>query len=904
MFRVGVLAFGAHSVFDTAIVGLRASLREAGWVEGRNLELRVTHANGDMSRLPQVARQLAASDVDALVPLSTPCLQAVIAAPRQAPVVFGVVSAPVEAGAGRSFTDHLPDVTGAVWTDPEPRLFSRFQRLCPQVKSLGVLYNPAEADSRRLLARVRPLVASHGWRLVERAVTAASEIPAAMQSLLATPVDAVLGLGDNTVADDFAAVVLACRQAGVPLLASDNSLMGSGALFSCGANPREEGRRTGRLLARVRRGEMPARIAFEPSQEVETTVDLAAAAALQIQVPADILAAAEVFYHPTATRGRPFRIGLVNLVRNPVLEAAAGGLRRGLSAAGFREGVEYTLREYEAQGEIAQLPAMVQAAVTDRPDLIVTLTTPALIAAVHAVQGVPVVFAVASDPAALGLFTAASRPAWVTGVHDDPPVDRLLDMARRHDPALTAVGTVYDPAQPNAVISVEKLRRACRERGVTLYEATAATVSELPAAAQVLIQRRAGAMVLSADNLVCTGFAALQGPAAKAGMPIYATDTDLVRQGATGAVGDDFAAWGFQAARLAARVLVGVPPAALPIEKTGVQTVLEPGAAAPPPAAGSPAPSAAGPPPGTTAGTRLWQVRIVQYNDAQFAAESIRGIVAGLAQQGLQEGRDLNVRVLNAQGDMTTLTSIMTAVRAEQPDLVMTVSTPALQAALRQLGSQRIVFATVGDAVVAGAGQSETVHLPHVTGITTRSPFEKMAQLIRRVMPHVQTVGTLYCPAEINSEVYRTWWAEALQREGLTLASRPVSTSTETSEAAAALVQSGIQLVCQISDNLTRPGFSQIARRASDVGIPFFCFDSNALREGATLALARDYYHTGVEAAAVAVRVLRGASPADIAFANTQTEILAVAPERMARYGLTLPADLARSAQTLETAKP
>ncbi len=900
--RVGVLAFGASAVFDTALVGLRAALAEAGWVEGRNLELQSLHANGDMGLLPQVARRLAGSDVDAIVPMSTPCLQAIVAASRRAPVVFGVVSAPLEAGAGRTFVDHLPDVTGAVWTDPEPLLFSRFRVLCPGVRSLGVLYNPSEANSRRMLELLRPLVATHGWRLVERAITTTSEIPAAMQSLLAAPVDAVLGMGDNTVADGFAGVVLACRKARVPLLASDNSLMGTGALFSCGASPLLEGRRTGRLLARVLGGEAPAGMAFEPSQEVETTVDLAAAAALRLRVPVEILAACDVFHHPSAARGRPLRIGLVNLVRNPVLDAAENGLVRGLHAAGFREGVDYTLRRYDAQGEIAQLPAMVQAALTDDPDLIVTLTTPALIAAIHAGRNVPVVFAVASDPAALGLFTAASRPAWVTGVHDDPPVDRLLDMARRHDPGLSAVGTVYDPAQPNAVLSVEKLRQACRQRGVTLYEATAATVSELPAAVQVLIQRRAGALVLSADNLVCTGFPALQGPAAKAGIPIYATDTDLVRQGASGAVGDDFAAWGAQAARLAARVLVGVPPAALPIEKTRVQAVLEADAAATPPDRSGGAPATAGPPLGAAAPARPWQVRVIQYNEAQFAAESVRGILAGLAQQGLEQDRNLSLRVLNAQGDMTTLTSIMTAVRAQSPDLVMTVSTPTLQAALRQLGSQRIVFSTVGDAVVAGAGQSETVHLPHVTGITTRSPFEKMARLIRRMMPGVRAVGTLYCPAEINSEVYRTWWAEALQREGLKLVAVPLSTSAEISEAAAALVQADIQLVAQLSDNLSRPGFSQIARRASEAGMPFFCFDSSALREGATLALARDYYHTGVEAAAVAVRVLGGASPATIPFANTQTEILAVDPERMARYGLVLPPDMAPSAPPAEAA--
>ena len=117
----------------------------------------------------------------------------------------------------------------------------------------------------------------------------------------------------------------------------------------------------------------------------------------------------------------------------------------------------------------------------------------------------------------------------------------------------------------------------------------------------------------------------------------------------------------------------------------------------------------------------------------------------------------------------------------------------------------------------------------------------------------------------------------------------PVATSAEVSEGTTALLRSDIQLIAQISDNATRPGYGQIIKRANEAKIPFFCFDTSGVREGATLALACDFYDTGLEAARVAIRVLQGASPADIPFANTPSEKLLVNPKLMQGFGLVLP---------------
>ncbi len=111
-------------------------------------------------------------------------------------------------------------------------------------------------------------------------------------------------------------------------------------------------------------------------------------------------------------------------------------------------------------------------------------------------------------------------------------------------------------------------------------------------------------------------------------------------------------------------------------------------------------------------------------------------------------------------------------------------------------------------------------------------------------------------------------------------------------------------MLCQISDNTVRPGFAQLAVRSRAAGLPFFCFDSSGLGEGAALALARDYYETGVEVAGLAVRALRCATLKDIPFANTRTETLTINPELIRQYGIVLDPEMKAKAQVMTAPKP
>ncbi|MEW6357127.1 MAG: ABC transporter substrate-binding protein [Planctomycetota bacterium] len=871
-YKIGIAYFAPDPGWDVIMKGFGDALRERGFVEGQNLDVRKAHANGEIANITPILQNYDNSDVDLIVTMTTPCLTAACATVKRRPVVFSYVYDPIAAGAGKSLTDHLPHVTGVGSFPPLDDTLAMMRALVPGLKTVGTLYNTSEANSRKVVSVARELFEKEGTRLEEISITNSNEVYQAAQVLTQRGIDVLWISGDNTALLAFEGIVKAASSARLPLVINDFEFMEKGALAACGIGWYEPGHAAGVLAARVLLGEKPSTMPMQNLAEKRIAVNFAAAETLGVAFPADVLKEARFFAGLRSRLGRAAKVVLVQLVDNPLMDKACEGVIKGMEEAGPKQGRDLIVERMNAEGEPAQLPMIMAAVKTKGIDLLVTAGTPTLLAAAKAIRDIPIVFTVASDPKAVGIFQGDKRPANIAGVHDDPPVDRLIALALDLQPLLATVGTVWNPAEPNSEISVKKLRRVCKERNLTLREVTANNASELTEATESLCAQGANIIVVSADNLAVTGFAAIAQAARKHNVPIYATEVGLVEAGATAVVGDDYFEWGKQSGLLAAKVLAGVKPADLPLEKTAVQrTVI----------AEKPKPQAAGP--------KKWKMFLVCYSDSPLAEDATRGVHDGFKQAGLVEGKDFTLDLKNAQGDIATLNTIFAAIKSQGADLVMVFSTPTLQAAVHKFDKTPVVFSVVADAVVAGAAKSATDHLPNVTGITTEGSFAEMPGLLKECMPNVKRVGTLFTPGEANSVHNKDVLKGCLNRAGIELVELPVNSSAEVVDAAIALCSKDINAVCQCLDNLMASAFPTVARAADKANLPVFGFVSEQAGQGAVACLARDYYDAGLEGARVAARVIRGEDPAKIPIENLKKSTLIVNLKQAQKVGVKIP---------------
>ncbi len=294
-----------------------------------------------------------------------------------------------------------------------------------------------------------------------------------------------------------------------------------------------------------------------------------------------------------------------------------------------------------------------------------------------------------------------------------------------------------------------------------------------------------------------------------------------------------------------------------------------------------------------------WKLNLLYYVDAPAYEEALEGVMKGLKESGLVENRDFTLMVRNAQGDMATANSMVDLATANDLDLLITLSTPMLQAAINRAGNLPIVFSIVANPLLAGAGMSNEQHRPNLTGIYTTSDFQGMMEVLPLIMPQVRRIGTLFVPSEVNSVFYKDLLTEAAQQVGVEVIAVGVSSTAEVVDGALALTSKQLDAICQISDNLTSAAFVSIIRAAEQAHLPLFGFQSSHLHDGAVAVIARDFEDAGREAAFLAVRILQGESPASIPFQPIQQSRLMINLDVARAANLTIPTSLLQRADVL-----
>ena len=194
--------------------------------------------------------------------------------------------------------------------------------------------------------------------------------------------------------------------------------------------------------------------------------------------------------------------------------------------------------------------------------------------------------------------------------------------------------------------------------------------------------------------------------------------------------------------------------------------------------------------------------------------------------------------------------------------MLITFSTPTLQAALRRAQNVPVVYNYVSSGLKAGAGKSNTDHAPNVTGVSLLPANDEALALLRTHFPSIHKIGTLYCPAETNMVNARIALDEAAKRAGFEVVYVPAETATDVPDASAALTSRDIDAILQIPGNLTASAFGSIADAGRKAHIPIFAFQKTQAIGGAVVVIARDYKDSGRHAAHLAARIIRGENPA------------------------------------------
>lgn len=285
---VAITAIVEHPALDAVRKGAIEELAAAGYKEGENLTVNFQSAQGNMATAGQIAKQFVADTPDVIIAIATPSAQAVVSATNTIPVVFSAVTEPVEAKLVSKLDGSGTNVTGASDVLPLEPQIELIKELLPSVKNIGFVYSPGEVNSTVTLKNLKKIAQMQGLNIVEAPAQKSSDIAMASQSLVGK-VDVIYTSTDNNVINAYEALTQVAKEAKIPLVSSDPSAIERGAAVALGVNYLDLGRETGKITARILKGEKAGDIPVYSSQKLDLLVSKKYAAEQGISVPQSII---------------------------------------------------------------------------------------------------------------------------------------------------------------------------------------------------------------------------------------------------------------------------------------------------------------------------------------------------------------------------------------------------------------------------------------------------------------------------------------------------------------------------------------------------------------------------------------------------------------------------------------
>lgn len=259
---------------------------------------------------------------------------------------------------------------------------------------------------------------------------------------------------------------------------------------------------------------------------------------------------------------KKYVVGATQIVEHPSLNAAYDGFKKALEDEGLK--VEFKFQN--AQNDATLSTTIAQNFVNDGVDLIFANSTPSAQAAAGVTQDIPIVFTSVSDPVGAQLIKSMDEPGGnLTGTVDlHPDVIKKTVEFMKEELGVEDIGTVYKASEQNSVVQVNQMKKAAKELGVSIREATVSTSAEVKQAAESLVGK-VDAIYIITDNTVVSTLSSVVDVANSNKLPLVVGEFDSVKGGGLLAFGFEYYDIGYEAGQMAAKILKeGKKPSEIP----------------------------------------------------------------------------------------------------------------------------------------------------------------------------------------------------------------------------------------------------------------------------------------------------------------------------------------------------
>ena len=292
--HIGVLLV-AWSPESKMVQAFREGLRDAGYVEGRDVVVELRNANGDYDLVPQLAADLVQSKVDVIVADSTPATRGAMRATSTIPIVMANIADPVGSGLVANLAHPGGNVTGLtqMMVDLSAKRLQLLKETLPRAARVAVLWNTNAPYSPKVIEALKAAAPSLSIKLKFVGVRTPEEIDSAVSAASRAHAQALYIIDDSLFVAHRTALLKLAFKVRLPTTFGHRDWIDEGGLMSYGADFKDLFRRSAGYVDKILKGAKPADLPIEQPTKFELVINLKTAKALGITIPESILLRAD-----------------------------------------------------------------------------------------------------------------------------------------------------------------------------------------------------------------------------------------------------------------------------------------------------------------------------------------------------------------------------------------------------------------------------------------------------------------------------------------------------------------------------------------------------------------------------------------------------------------------------------
>jgi putative ABC transport system substrate-binding protein len=296
--KVGVLLSGVEGDPDSQlrIAAFRRGFAELGWKEGENVQIEYRWAAGKSDLIRQYAEELVALKPDVILANSTPVIVTLKSLTTSIPVVFALATDPVGLGHVQSLARPGGNFTGFTFIDPAliGKWIGFMREIMPNLARAGLLFDPKTTPYYPAWIReIEAARQSGATELVAMPVDSTSEMETAVVALAQNPGSCLMVGPDPFNVVRIKQIAQLAAQNRLPAISVYRPFATEGGLMAYGPDTADIFRRSAGYVDRILKGASPADLPVQQPDKFEFVINLKAAKALGLAVPATLLALAD-----------------------------------------------------------------------------------------------------------------------------------------------------------------------------------------------------------------------------------------------------------------------------------------------------------------------------------------------------------------------------------------------------------------------------------------------------------------------------------------------------------------------------------------------------------------------------------------------------------------------------------